>query len=47
MDRFDRLGVATGNGRSVVSHVSWIARHFYGTDYPPVPARAGHYAQLH
>ncbi|HEX8156190.1 MAG TPA: hypothetical protein VF526_02290 [Solirubrobacteraceae bacterium] len=39
MDRLDRLGVATGNGRPTATHVSWIARYFYNTDYPTVPAR--------
>jgi hypothetical protein len=40
MDRLDRLGVATGNGRATATHVSWIPRHFYNTSYPTVPARA-------
>jgi len=39
MDRLDRLGVATGNGRVTATHVSWIPRHFYNTSYPTVPAR--------
>jgi hypothetical protein len=39
MDRLDRLGVATGNGRFTATHVSWIARYFYNTDYPTVRAR--------
>jgi hypothetical protein len=41
MDRFDRLGVATGNGRATATHVSWIARHFYGHAYPTVAAQPG------
>jgi hypothetical protein len=39
MDRLDRLGVATGNGRATATHVSWIPRHFYNSSYPTVPAR--------
>jgi hypothetical protein len=42
MDRLDRLGVATGNGRSTATHVSWIPRFAYGVDYPTVPAQPGH-----
>jgi hypothetical protein len=42
MDQFNRLGIATGNGRSQAQHVSWIPRYFYGVDYPkvtrPLPA---------
>ena len=41
MDRLDRLGVATGNGRNFATHVSWIPRHFYSVDYPKLPAQAG------
>lgn len=41
MDRLDRLGVATGNGRSSASHVSWIARYVYGTSYPTTAAQPG------
>jgi hypothetical protein len=39
MDRLDRQGVATGNGRVTATHVSWIPRHFYGVNYPTVPAK--------
>ncbi len=40
MDRLDRGGWATGNGRPAATHVSWIPRYFYNTAYPTVPARA-------
>ena len=40
MDSLNRLGAATGNGRSTATHVSWIPRHFYGASYPTAPARA-------
>jgi hypothetical protein len=39
MDQLDRRGVATGNGRVTATHVSWIPRHFYGVNYPTVPAQ--------
>jgi hypothetical protein len=41
MDRLNRIGagVATGNNWSRTSHVSWIPRHFYNTDYPTIPAQ--------
>jgi hypothetical protein len=39
MDSLNRLGAATGNGRSTATHVSWIPRHFYGVSYPTVAAQ--------
>lgn len=41
MDRLDRLGVATGNGRDGSAHISWIPRYFYGVDYPTTAAGEG------
>ncbi len=41
MDRLNRLGVATGNGRATATHVSWIPRHFYGQPYPTLAAKPG------
>jgi hypothetical protein len=39
MDRLNREGVATGNGRVTATHVSWIPAFFYGLAYPRVAAR--------
>ncbi len=36
-----REGIPQGNGTTVERHESWIAQHFYGRDYPTVPASMG------
>ncbi len=42
MDWLTREGIPQGNGSTVERHESWIARYFYGKDYPTVPASMGY-----